>query len=74
MSTPTQIASHFVAMNKSITLINECIDDGDKDTNTLSCVKRNVEHLEAMLLRDFWTTEDMSDVNAAITAGKAYIA
>jgi hypothetical protein len=38
------------------------------------CVDRNVEHLELMVAKDFWTTEDMTAVNAAITAGKAYSA
>jgi len=36
------------------------------------CVSRNVEHLEIMVAKDFWTSEDMTDVNAAIAAGKAY--
>lgn len=34
------------------------------DDETL--VSRNVEHLEAMLLKDFWTNEDMSYVVAAV--------
>ena len=74
MQTPTEIATDFTLMKKSVTLINEAIATSDKDTDTLSFIKRNVEHLEEMLTRDFWTTEDMSDVNAAITAGNAYIA
>jgi len=37
-----------------------------------ACVSRNVEHLELMLTRDYWTSEDMTAVNAAIVAGKAY--
>ena len=74
MRTPTEIATDFTLMKKSVTLINEAIATSDKDTDTLSFIKRNVEHLEEMLTRDFWTTEDMSDVNAAVTAGNAYIA
>ena len=74
MQTPTEIATDFTLMKKSVTLINEAIATSDKDTDTLSFIKRNVEHLEEMLTRDFWTTEDMSDVNAAVTAGNAYIA
>ena len=38
------------------------------------CVNRNVEHLEIMVAKDYWTTEDMTAVNAAITAGKAHTA
>jgi hypothetical protein len=39
-----------------------------------ACVDRNVEHLEIMVAKDFWTTESMTAVNAAITAGKAHTA
>ena len=38
------------------------------------CVKRNVDHLEIMLAKDFWTDQDMTAVNAAVTSGGAYIA
>ena len=38
------------------------------------CVDRNVANLEIMVAKDFWTDEDMTAVNAAIAAGKAYTA
>ena len=38
------------------------------------CVDRNVEHLELMVAKDFWTDEDMTAVDAAIVAGKAHTA
>ena len=38
------------------------------------CVNRNVEHLEIMLAKDFWTTENMTAANAAIAAGQGYTA
>jgi len=47
-------------------------DDTQEDKN--DCVDRNVRHLEIMVAKDFWTTENMDNVNAAITAGKNYIA
>jgi hypothetical protein len=31
-------------------------------------VSRNVEHLEIMVAKDYWTTEDMTAANAAIAA------
>jgi hypothetical protein len=37
-------------------------------------VDRNVEHLQLMVAKDFWTTEDMTAANAAITAGQGYTA
>lgn len=69
--TPEQIAQHYKAMLDSVWLINAVIakeTNGDKDT-----VGRNVAHLELMRGKDFWTTEDMAPVDAAITAGKAYV-
>ena len=46
----------------------------EKAADKQSAVDRNVEHLELMVAKDYWTTEDMSATNAAITAGKAYTA
>lgn len=69
--TPEQIAQHYKAMGDSVWLINAIIageTEGDKAT-----VERNVAHLELMLAKDFWTTEDMTPVDAAIVAGKAYV-
>ena len=69
--TPEQIAQHYKAMGDSVWLINAVIAGetaGDKAT-----VERNVAHLELMRAKDFWTTEDMTAVDAAIAAGKAYV-
>jgi len=44
----------------------------DDAADKQDCVDRNVEHLEIMVAKDFWTTEDMTAANAAITAGQAY--
>ena len=74
--TAEEIAQHYTAMGHSVDLINAIIagtamaDDDAADKQ--DCVDRNVEHLEIMVAKDFWTSEDMTDVNAAIAAGKAY--
>ena len=76
--TAEEIAQHYTAMGHSVDLINDIIagtamaDDDAADKQ--ACVDRNVEHLEIMVAKDFWTTEDMTAANAAITAGKAYTA
>ena len=76
--TAEEIAQHYSAMGDSVTLINGIIDgslmadDTQEDKN--DCVDRNVRHLEIMVAKDFWTTEDMTDANSAITAGQNYIA
>ena len=72
--TIAQIAQHYSAMGVSVDLINEIIATGDKDEESLDAISRNVKHLEIMVTQTYWTTENMSDVNAAITAGNAYIA
>jgi hypothetical protein len=75
--TAEQIAQHYTAMGHSVDLINAIIageamaDDDAADKQ--DCVNRNVEHLEIMLSKDFWTDEDMTSVNAAITKGKEYL-
>ena len=76
--TAQQIAQHYTAMGHSVDLINAIIagtqmaDDDAADKQ--DCVDRNVEHLEIMVAKDFWGSEDMTAVNAAITAGQGYTA
>ena len=74
--TPEQIAQHYKAMGDSVQLINAVIAGeqmaGDTQEAKDDCVDRNVRHLEIMLAKDFWTSEDMTAVNAAVAAGKAY--
>jgi len=76
--TAEEIQSHYSAMGDSVDLINGIIDgsmmadDTQEDKN--DCVDRNVRHLEIMVAKDFWTSEDMTDANSAITAGQNYLA
>jgi hypothetical protein len=75
-NTIEQIAQHFTAMGHSVSLINDIIAgdamNGETTEDKQDCVDRNVGHLEIMVAKDFWTDEDMTEVNAAIVAGKAY--
>jgi len=76
--TAEDIAQDFTAMGHSVELINGIIngskmaDESAEDRQ--DCVNRNVEHLEIMVAKDFWTDEDMTAVNSAITAGNNYTA
>ncbi len=76
--TAEQIAQHYTAMGHSVDLINAIIageamaDDDAADKQ--DCVNRNVEHLEIMVAKDFWGSEDMTAANAAIAAGQGYTA
>jgi len=76
--TAEEIAQDYTAMGHSVDLINAIIagtamaDDTAEDKQ--DCVDRNVAHLEIMVAKDYWTDEDMTAVNAAITAGQGYTA
>ena len=67
--TPEEIAGHYSAAMDSVNLINalvaqETLTDEERDT-----IDRNVAHLQLMVTKDYWTTEDLTPFNDAITAG-----
>ena len=76
--TTEEIAQDYIAMGHSVSLITDIIagdamaDDTAEDKQ--GAVDRNVEHLELMVAKDYWTDEDMTAVNSAITAGNGYTA
>ena len=72
--TATEIAHHYYAAGHSVDLINELVAVETLTTEQVDCVDRNVRHLELMVAKDYWTTEDLAPLNSAITAGKAKIA
>ena len=74
--TAEQIVQHYTAMGHSVDLFDaviagtQMVNESADEKN--ACVSRNVVHLELMLTRDYWTSEDMTAVDAAIVAGNAY--
>jgi len=72
------IAQDYTAMGHSVELINGIIDGSqmadESEEDKKDCVRRNVEHLELMVAKDYWTNEDMTAVNSAIQSGNTYIA
>jgi hypothetical protein len=76
--TAEEIAQDYTAMGHSVDLINAIIAGtamaDDTAENKQDCVDRNVAHLELMVAKDYWTDEDMTAVNSAITAGQGYTA
>ena len=78
VKTAEEIAQDYTAMGHSVDLINGIIDGSkmadEEAVKRQDCVNRNVEHLELMVAKDYWTSEDMTAVNAAIVAGKAHTA
>ena len=76
--TDAEKAQDYTAMGHSVALIKAVMAgtemaDGSAEERQ-ACVDRNVEHLQLMVAKDFWTTEDMTAANAAITAGQGYTA
>jgi hypothetical protein len=84
--TADEIAAIFSAAGNSVTLINADATYSDYITRTelddtesewKAMIERNVKHLE--IIKDYkkldgttsiWTSEDFTDIDAAITAGK----
>ena len=77
VKTAEEIAQDYTAMGHSVELINGVIDGSkmadEEDADKKDTVKRNVEHLELMKAKDYWTTESFTAIDAAITAGNSYI-
>jgi hypothetical protein len=69
--TPTaeEIAQHYSAAMDSVNLINDLMAQDSRTDEEQDTVDRNVDHLMIMVAKDFWTTEDLTPLNNAITAG-----
>ena len=63
--TPEQIARHFSACMDSVNLINAGQPEGMTAEEWADCLARNKEHLVLMLQKDFWTTQDLTPLQAA---------
>jgi hypothetical protein len=61
-----EIARHYSAMGDSVDLINAGQPEDMSAEDWADTKSRNQEHLVLMLAKDFWTTEDMTAVTAAI--------
>ena len=67
--TAEQIAEHYSAAIDSVNLINDLMAQDSRTTEEQETVARNVEHLQIMIAKSYWTTEDLTPFNNAITAG-----
>lgn len=76
--TAEQLAQDYSAMGDSVAVITDIIagdcmaDESAEDRQ--GCVDRNTQHLELMVAKDDWGSEDMTATNAAISAGNGYTA
>jgi len=64
--TAEEITQHLKAAMDSVALINGEKPEGMEDAEWADTVARNKEHLSIMVAKDFWTTEDLAPLHAAI--------
>jgi len=66
--TAEEIARHYSAAMDSVNLLNAGKPAEMDDAEWTDTVDRNVAHLEIMVAKDFWTSEDLTPLNDAIAA------
>ena len=60
-----EIACHYSAAMDSVNLINSTKPELTSDEEWADTIARNKEHLNIMLAKDYWTTEDLAPLQAA---------
>ena len=75
--TADEIAAIFSAAGDSVTVIGTAQESDETDADFKDKIKRNVEHLEIIKAytqtdgtTSIWTSEDFTDIDAAIVSGK----
>ena len=63
--TAEEIAQHYKAAMDSVNLINSGKPERDTDEQWANTLVRNKEHLKIMLAKDYWTTENLTPLQAA---------
>ena len=67
--TAEQIQKHYDAAMDSVNLLNAGKPEDMSNDDWTDCVSRNVEHLEIMVGKDYWTdAQDTSVLQAAVDA------
>jgi len=65
--TTEQIQKHYDASMDSVNLLNAGKPADMSDSDWTDCKSRNVKHLKIMVAKTYWTTEDLSPLNTAIS-------
>jgi len=65
MPTEETIQRHYNAAMDSVNLINAGKPANMSDADWSDMVARNKEHLQIMIAKDFWTTQDLAPLQAA---------
>jgi hypothetical protein len=69
--TAEEIARHYAAAMDSVNLINSTKPEFTSDEDWADTLERNAAHLEIMVAKDYWTTEDLTPFTAAIATARA---
>jgi hypothetical protein len=59
-------AQQYLSTMDSVNLINGVKPEKMSDDKWADWIKRNKDHIEIMLAKDFWTTEDLTPFKNAI--------
>jgi hypothetical protein len=68
------IAFYYRVSLDSVTLVNQLATQETRKTDETDTLRRNVEHLELMVSKDWWTDEDLSPFTNAIALGNSVLA
>ena len=63
--TAEEIAQHYSAAMDSVNLINAGQPEKMSDEDWTDTLRRNKEHLNIMIAKDFWTTENLTPLRTA---------
>ena len=69
--TAEEIARHYSAAMDSVNLINSEKPEFTSDEDWADTLERNAAHLEIMVAKDYWTTENLTPFTAAIVTARA---
>ena len=64
--TEGEVQRHYNAAMDSVNLLNAGRPDEMDQAEWDDTVARNVEHLKIMVAKDYWTTQDLTPLNALI--------
>ena len=64
--TPEMIAQTYKAALDSVWVIGELTAKETLAADEVDTIRRNKEHLEIVVAKDFWTTEDLTPLKDAI--------
>jgi hypothetical protein len=65
-----EVKRHWNAAMDSVRLLQAGKPENMTDVEWADCKKRNVEHLEIMVAKTWWNGQDLSPLQAAISANQ----